>query len=204
MCIGLPRAAAKLGRHDEAHEDWLLQSKTHQEHSLQLARGRASLCGCVRRNLGMRTPCAFSRAPSLVNNVMAAPGSKQARAARSMPMTSASFSCFLQRTSPQRPLSTLLAMSGSPSSRPHPRATHSIARYGASRCRRHAGEHATWHKPPVKLMAGPGLEFGRLKMRSVKMGGMSRPKATRMASRRISSIASAEIRSAWPRSRAHA
>ncbi len=66
------------------------------------------------------------------------------------------------------------------------------------------GEHATWHRPLDELKAGPGLELGRLKMRSVKMGGMSRPMATRMASRRISRIASAEIRSAWPRSRAHA
>ena len=69
----------------------------------------------MRKNLGTwLTPTlsinCFSAAPSFLKTAMAAQGSKQARAARSMPMISASFSCRLPRM-PQRPLLPLMAVS---------------------------------------------------------------------------------------------
>ena len=62
--------------------------------------GRASLSGCVRRKRGMLTPIFFSAAPSLANVLIAASGAKHARAARSMPMMSASFSWDLLAAAP--------------------------------------------------------------------------------------------------------
>lgn len=62
--------------------------------------GRASLSGCVRRKRGMETPIFFSAAPSLANVLTMASGWKHARAARSMPIISASFSWDLRAGAP--------------------------------------------------------------------------------------------------------